>query len=393
MLTGLIFATEDAADAGGALAATLPFGGATLIEYQARLLIAAGAGQVLIAVARVTPELLGAAARVRKRGVAVDVVRSAAEAAAKVHPLAHVVVVADGLVTSEAMLTPFGMDGGDLLLVTERDPGMERIDAGHFWGGLARITAQRLAEAAQMPRDYDFLSTLLRVVAQHGPATLLLTAAAQAEGHGIERDARGLAKRGRGVFAALANGRVPWVERWLLAPVARLALPQLVARNVTPLALVAIAGAMGLGGAWAIWLGWSVSGLAAAVAGSLVALMGAMLASLRGDEGEAIWAELTTVISAALAVLMVGATEDRLSGSTTGMTLAAGVVIAAGLVERLRGPVRSRRWWASPAAYPLLLLPFAALGQGPVGLAALALYAALTLLGGIEDVREGLAAS
>ena len=120
MLAGLLFATEEAADRPDALAATLPFGGATLIEFQARLLIAAGAAQILIVVSRVTPELLGAAARLGKRGVAVDVVRTAAEAAAKVHPLAHVVVLADGLVTTEELLAPFIGEGGDLLLVTDQ---------------------------------------------------------------------------------------------------------------------------------------------------------------------------------------------------------------------------------------------------------------------------------
>ena len=43
MLAGLIFAVQDADDRPGMLAATLPFAGMTVIEYQARLLIAAGA--------------------------------------------------------------------------------------------------------------------------------------------------------------------------------------------------------------------------------------------------------------------------------------------------------------------------------------------------------------
>ena len=60
MLAGLLFATHDADDRPGALTATLPFGGLTLIEYQARLLIAAGASQIVVIVARLTPELLGA---------------------------------------------------------------------------------------------------------------------------------------------------------------------------------------------------------------------------------------------------------------------------------------------------------------------------------------------
>ena len=88
MLVGLIFATDDASDRPGVLAATLPFGGMTLLEYQVRLLIGAGAEQILVAVARVTPALLAAVSRAGKRGASVEIVRSAEEAAGKVHPIA-----------------------------------------------------------------------------------------------------------------------------------------------------------------------------------------------------------------------------------------------------------------------------------------------------------------
>ncbi len=387
MLAGLIFATEDAADRADALAATLPFGGATLIEFQSRLLIAAGASQILIAVARVTPELLGAAARIRKRGVAVDVVRSAAEASGKVHPLARIVVLADGLVTSEAILTPFAADGEDLLLVTDRDEGLERIDATSLWAGIARISAQRLADAAQLPRDYDFLSTLLRVSAQRGAARLMLPAGAAGEGHGIEHDSRGLARRGRGVFAALAGTRVPWVERWVIGPLARLALPPLVARGASPLALIGTGAVAGIAGCWAIWQGWSASGLGGVSLAAALFLIGGMLAWLRGDEAETAWADRATQAVAAIAILLVGFVSDKMQGTNTGIVLAIAVIVAAGLVERVRGIAAPRRWWAGASAYPLLLIPFAALGQAVTGLAALALYAALTLLGGIEDAR------
>jgi hypothetical protein len=385
MLAGLLFATEDAADRPDALAATLPFGGSTLIEFQARLLIAAGAAQILIVVSRVTPELLGAAARLGKRGVAVDVVRTAAEAAAKVHPLAHVVVLADGLVTTEEMVAPFTGEGGDFLLVSDTDQGLERIDAGSCWAGIARFGAQRLGEAARMPREYDFLSTLLRVGAQHRATKLMLPQVHA--GHGVERDGRGLARRGRGVFAALAGTRQPWVERWVLGPVARIALPPLVARGASPVMLLGAGAAVALGGCWAIWHGWATAGLAAATLASAALLTGGLLAGLRGDEGEARAAELGIVGTAGVAALLTGIADDRMSAGVTGMVLAVALLVAMVLMERVRGLVPPRRWWAAPAAIPLLLLPFAAIGQPVVGLAALGLYAALTVLGGIEDAR------
>ena len=383
MLAGLIFATSDAADRPDALTATLPFGGASLIEFQARLLAAAGAAQILIAVARVTPELLGAANRIAKRGVAVDVVRSAAEAAAKVHPLARVVVLADGLVTTEAQLAPFAAEGKELLLVTDEDNGLERIDANSRWAGIARIGAQRLAETAQLPRDYDFLSALVRVTAQHGATKLPLKGGQTREGHGIEHDARGLARRGRAIFASLAGDRVRWIDRWVFGPLAKLALPPLVARGVSPLALIGGGAVTALAGLFGIWSGWTATGLGAvSVASGMLALAG-MLAWLRGDDGDSTISGHATSGIAAGAVLLAGYALN----SPVGLVLAAALVVAAGLVERIAPVAKPRPWWPGPAVYPLLLIPFAAAGQTSAGLAALAIYAAAALLGGIESLR------
>src|SRR3954462_13883146 len=104
MLAGLLFATADASDRHDTLAATLPVGGVTLVEFQARLLIAAGASQIVVVVSRLTPELLGAINRLARRGVSVDAVRGPTEAIAKLHPLARIVWLADGLVTTSAVV-------------------------------------------------------------------------------------------------------------------------------------------------------------------------------------------------------------------------------------------------------------------------------------------------
>src|SRR3546814_13155086 len=92
MLAGLIFATDDDDDRPDKLAATLPFGGGTLLEYQARLLIAAGAAQLLVAVTRLLPALIGAVNRIGGR-VPVAIVRSPPEAAGKGNYLARIIGV------------------------------------------------------------------------------------------------------------------------------------------------------------------------------------------------------------------------------------------------------------------------------------------------------------
>lgn len=184
MLAGLLFAVQDAEDRPGRLAATLAFAGVTLIEYQARLLAAAGASQLVIVVSRLTPELLGAIARIGRRGMSVDTVRGAAEANARLHPLAQVVTIADGLITTESVLAAFaGEQGGDALLVIDAGSapaGYERLGGGLAWAGIARIDAGRLAEVAAMPSDYDVQSALLHAASQAGARQMLLPAGGRA---------------------------------------------------------------------------------------------------------------------------------------------------------------------------------------------------------------------
>lgn len=132
MLAALLFATHEADDSPATLAATLPFGPGTLIEFQARLVIGAGASQLIVVVGRMTPELLGAINRIMRRGASVDVVRSAAEACEKLHPLARVLVMADGLVSTEGVVAAMAAEGGDALLVTtdaDALAGLERVGA------------------------------------------------------------------------------------------------------------------------------------------------------------------------------------------------------------------------------------------------------------------------
>jgi hypothetical protein len=391
MLTGLIFATDDADDRPDMLSATLRFGGMTLFEYQARLLIDAGAGQILVAVRRVTPELLGAINRTAKRGVAVDVVRSAAEAAATIHPLAHMVVIADGLVTTEAVVARLSGDGDEALLVTgEADtlPGFERIDAATCWAGIARIDAQRLDEVAALPGDYDFESTLLRVAAQSGVQRIPLGQGSARAGHGIERDSRALGARGKVVFAGLAAHRPSWIDRFGFAPLARLALPQLMERDVPEVALIAGGGAAAAIAAALLVFGWAASGLAVGMLGIATFSLGAMLSRIRGEDGRERLQEQAAAATAAALCLLTGLAVDSRLGTMTGLALAVALVIAAALAERAAAPRNRRRWWGVPAAYPLLLLPFAAGGIALPGLAAVGLYAAATLTAAIEALRE-----
>lgn len=391
MLAGLIFATDDAHDRPDMIAATLPFGGATLIEFQARLLIGAGAGQLIIVVTRLSPELVGAVSRMKRRGIAVDVVRSAREADAKLHPLARVLVVADGLVTTEPVVALLSSEGSDTLLITtdaDALPGLERVGADAIWAGLARVEAQRIADVAALPRDYDFESTLLRVTAQAGADHLLLPGGDMRAGHGIERDAARLRLRNDTVVAAFVSNRPSWVDRYVIAPMARRVMPLLVARATPALAVGGVASGAMLAGLGLIGWGWPFFGLLAVLASLFGLSIGVVLAWMRDEQLQARLLRGAIDGGAAVTVLMLGFANSVAEGTGTGIALGTSLCVLAGLVERGADDRIRRRWWGSPAAYPLILLPFYIWGYPQTGLALTATYAALSLAAVIEALRE-----
>nr|WP_254292877.1 hypothetical protein [Sphingomonas tagetis] len=385
-MAGLIFATEDAGDRPGVLAATLPFGGMTLLEYQARLLVGAGAGHILVAVTRMTPALLGAVSRAAKRGVPVDVVRSPEEAAAKVHPLASVVVVADGLVTTDDVVDRVAGEGKDAVVVTqEPSASLERLDARYCWAGVARAPAQRLADIAAFPADYDFQSTLLRAIVQAGAEQIPLPASAVRAGHGVEREGAALASRSNAVLAALTERRTSWADRHVFTRIARLVLPKVVEKALPGWLLTAGGVLLGGGAVALVAAGWPW-GAAVALPGVAALATGAALSALRGEDKRASAQETLIAVISAVVLLALGAAESRADATWDGLILALVTVAATAIGERTQA--RVRRWWGSPAAYLLLVVPFAIAGRVSWGLAAVAAYAFITLAAAVESRRE-----
>ena len=391
MLAGLLFAIRDAEDRPDRLAATLPFAGTTLIEYQARLLIAAGASQVVVVVTRLTPELLGAMSRIGGRGVALDAVRGAAEAAEKLHPLSRVLVLADGLVTTEALLKPLAGDGPETLLVvpeTQAGAAFERIGGQAAWAGVARIGPARLRELAAMPRDWDMQSALLRAASQGGAAHLLLPATAVAEGHGIEYRAAALDARGRAVLANAIADRQGWFDRWIVGPIGRAALPALVGRGASAGAVATAGALLGLGGLAAIRAGWIATGLLLSTGAVIAWTLGGTLATLR-DEGRLARVQgAASMVLPALAVLLLALGIHADTGDATALVVAVALVTLAGLGERAIAGRERRLFWGGPGAYMIPVIAGSALGLPTAGLAAAAAYATASLGAAIEALRR-----
>ena len=391
MLAGLIFATEDADDRPGTLAATLPFGGVSLIEFQARLLVTAGASQIILVVARMTPELLGAINRIGRRGASVDAVRTASEVVAKLHPLARVLVVADGLVTNAESIALLTAEPGDALLVVDDrgvDAGFERVGALTAWAGLALLDPKRIEEVAAMPRDYDFQSTLLRVAAQGGAEHVRLQSGMLAGEHGIERDSRALAIRGNATLAGLISKPIRWADRFVLAPLTRLALPPLMARAVPAIAVSGSAALLALVGFGCFYVGWPGVGLGLTIAAISGLSIGGALAWLRDETSHARFQRGGILALAAFSALWLARATYIATGTATGWAVAFAAIAAAGLVERASDGRPLRRWWASPTAYPILMLPMVLAGQPLAAICIAAVYAFVTLGSAIEALRE-----
>jgi hypothetical protein len=388
MLTGLIFATEEAEHQPGVLAATLPFGGMTLIEYQARLLIGAGVAQIMVAVGRVTPALAAAVNRIGRRGTTVDVVRSAEEAKAKAHPMATILALADGLVTTDAVVEGMAMEPVDTLLVTPNSDAtaVERVDAGHCWAGVATLSIERLNDAARLPPEYDFQSTLLRVATQARARHLALSPKAARSGHGVERDAGTLEVRSKDVLATLAEQRTGWIDRFVFTPTTRQVLPMLVRRKVPDLAVAAAGGVFGLCGLAAIPL-WSAGAATVLLfIGMTLLSAGSLLSWLRGEDGHAAWQERGIDALGVAGVLGIGLVQSLIV--TTGT---AGVLALAGMTATIvarRVPGWRAPWTATPPTALVLLTPFALAGQVTAGLALVALHAAAALAMAVEAVRR-----
>ena len=390
MLAGLLFAMHDADDRPNMLTATLPFGGVTLIEYQARLLIAAGAAQIIIVVARLTPELLGAINRIGKRGVAVDTVRTAAEAAETLHPLARVLMLADGLTTTGDTLAVLAREGGDALLVMPEEQvgmGYERVGGGMVWAGVARLDSRRLAELAAMPRDYDVPSTLIRLASQARATHVLVAADAIRSSHGIGHSAQALDVRSRRAMAAMVSTRSGWFERYVTAPLARSLLPLLVPKTVPVVAVAGAAGSIGLVGAALTVFGYGVSGLLLTLVATLGLSLGAILADLRDEAASARWLRHAAAVLPGVAVLLYGHDASQLSADNGGQLLALAGVVLAALGERAVGAGPRSLWWGSPPVYLLLVWMGALFAAPMLGLGLAATYATATLTAAIERLR------
>ena len=167
----ILSASRAVSDSSGTVRASLHFAGQTLVEYQARQAVQAGADRILILVGTITPQLSQAVDRLSADGIAVALVRDMVSMVRDAPRDSDVLLVADGAVIAQAHFNALGGVEGDALLVADDSRAsapFERIDAGQRWAGLARITPALLFGTLDMIGDWDMALTLVRAAVQKG---------------------------------------------------------------------------------------------------------------------------------------------------------------------------------------------------------------------------------
>lgn len=373
-LAALIAAYHESAEP-GALRATLPLAGRTVVERQVRLAAAAGAAPILVLVERMPAELSAAIDRLRRDRLPIRIARSAEDAAEAVDPSDRLLLVADGAIVDGEQLGRLARgDGAAVLTVPDSAFGelYERIDAGSRWGGLAAVNGALLRETVAMLRDWDLQSTLLRRALQAGAAH------AAADGPVAILDSRAdLVGLERQILAAADAARGGWASR-LLAPLERGIARLLMAAPLGAALVGGVAAGLTALGAVAFAYGWLWTGLALLLLATPLEGIAERLARLRMQDHAAgsWWCYLLPVLAGA-ALITLSYALMRPHG--WGMVLLAVVTLAFLFAEAVESEGRAPRGavlLADRKGMAWLMLPFAVAGLWQAGMASLFAYAA-----------------
>ena len=388
-LAALIAAYHESAEP-GALRATLPLAGRTVVERQARLAAAAGAAPIVIFVERLPPALGAALDRLRRDRIPVQVARSAEEAAAAIDPADRLLLIADGAVADATQLVRIAR-AEDAVVLTVPDSGhgelYERIDAASRWGGLAAVDGAMLRETAAMLRDWDLQSTLLRRTLQAGARHLA------ADGPVSILDSPGdLAGLERQILASAGEIHGSWASR-LLGPLERAATYGLMAGRLGPNALGVTAALLTGLGAAALAYRWFWTGLVLMLLATPLDGIAERLARLRmqDDIRRSWWCHLLPVLAGAgLAALSYALAPVHGWGMVLLAFTTLAFLIAQGIETEGR-ELRGSLFLAEPKGMVWLMLPFAVFGAWHAGLATLFAYAAASFFWAQHQAHPALA--
>ena len=366
----------------GSLRSLFPLAGRTLIEYQVRSAVAAGAAPVVVVVERVPQGLQDAFERLRLDGIGVFPVSDVNDAVSRFEAGSLILLIGDGIAAPVGLVTELAQEPEPAVATVPDDEEhevFERIDGATRWAGVAVVDAPLLGSTAAMLGDWDLQSTLLRRAVQEGarrvPASdiggepLLVESADQ------------LADFQRHLVHSSRGSRDDWVSRYLLPPVEDFATEQLMETAVRPTWLIFAALALTIGGAICFTRGWLGAGLVLLLLSTPLDLVAARLATLRlRPFAQRTWSRLALWPAGGLALLAIGLWEMRHgTGWGSFVTAAAACGFAEAMrIEKTTMPAGGDLWLLSRRNAIFLAVPFALGGVWTAYLLAVLLYAALS---------------
>ncbi len=389
-LAAILSALAPSADRPGVPRAQIVFAAQTLVEYQARQAIQAGATQIYVMIDAVTPFFSRMVDHFAASGAQLHLIRDMPSLIRQLPRESDVLLFADGAVIEQAYVAQLGRGEGNALLVAQDDSTtahLERVDAQHRWAGLARVSPHTLFNTLDLIGDWDVMLTLMRAVVQNAPQRILVEPSAIAEGRValVERqDTADLV--GRALAAAPLSGSAG-AEHYLLQRPARRVATQLLRMQVSAVHIRYGALAVAALGLLAIVPGWTVLPLLLLIAALVVDLVARQIAALSQHYDKS---AITALALPLLLAVGIGAVGARQGDWANGLHLAILSGAATVLAVRARITALPLWAWATPGSALLLLFAGALIGQFDAALALAALLALLSLVAMLlKDGRSG----
>lgn len=383
----ILSASRASGDSPSSLRASLHFAGQTLVEYQARQAIRAGADRILILVSVITPAISQAVDRLGADGIAVALVRDMVSMVRDAPRDSDILLVADGAIVAQPHFDALGRQDGNALLVADDSRAsvpFERIDAGQRWAGLARISPALLFGTLDMIGDWDLALTLVRAAVQGGAVRVTVPQDDLLEGRVALVD--GQEQADLVAQAVMSSGaRSPssnrgGIEHYLFAPAARIIGPTMM-RSQVPAIQVRIASiALAAIALVPLELMWPGIGICLSLLALLLAQVADRLDELALRSPPTGWIAFITPALALVGVTLAG---DGMMATYLALLLA---IIA--VADRRRQTGAARSWMIfTPGTALLMLLAALLAGALPLGLD-IAMLCAIASVGAIILYRQ-----
>ncbi|WP_271438670.1 hypothetical protein [Pontixanthobacter luteolus] len=246
--------------------AFMRIGGRSVLQRQMELALAFGCERIACLSDSISPELMDLQSFAESRGTQFQIIRDARPLSGMVKSDDKLLVIGDGVVFDQSVAHEVLGEGRKVLtLPADRGVplGFERLDRDRAWAGVMIAAGALVERLADMPRDIDPVSTLLRLALQSGSITAEVSAEMLADdswalvnssGSAAKFEKRWLAKAVKPASFAAPTSSI--ADRTALSVLKRHTRPQKAVRAGAAISIASLIGAAAAG-----WAGYPVAGL------------------------------------------------------------------------------------------------------------------------------------